>query len=282
MDDVSALIHDAAARAAGYLASADQRPVTPSAADLDALQSLEVPLPPHPTDPSSVIDLLDTIGSPATEVTTGGSYFGFVNGGALPVTMAAHILATAWDQNVALPVMSPIGATVDRVAAQWVIELLDLPAGAVASFCSGASVANLICLIAARDAVLHEHGWDTQALGLIGAPPVDVVIGDETHLSVVKALGAAGLGRDSAKRVATDPFGRMSPAGVAAAVTDRPTIVVTQAGNVNSGYSDPFRQIAEAADGRAWIHVDGAFGLWAAASPARRHLVDGVELADSW
>lgn len=275
-------IRTAAELATAYIAGAAQRSVSPPPEALAALPRFDGPLPEDGIDPSDVLALLDEVGSPATMVSTGGRYFGFVNGGALPAAVAAHVLATAWDQNVALPAMSPVGAMIDAVAARWVTELVDLPEHSVAAFCSGASVANLICIIAARDAVLAAHGWDAQRRGLVGAPPVDIVAGTETHVSVIKALGAVGLGRDSVTWVPTDRYGRIDAGAVAAAISDRPTIVLSQAGNVDTGYSDPFRSIAEACNGRAWLHVDGAFGLWAAASPARSHLVDGVALADSW
>ena len=274
------LILDAARRAGEYLAAVDLD-TAPTRAALDALATFDPVLPTGPRPPADVLAELDTIGSPATMRTTGGRYFGFVNGGTEPAGLAASILNAAWDQNVALPIMSPAAAHLDAIAARWTVELLGLPATATATFCGGASIANLTCVLAARDALLARAGWSVDEHGLGGAPALRVVTSAEIHVSVWKALRAAGIGRSQVEIVPTDSSGRLITAAVP--VMDERTILVVQAGNVNTGHSDPFRDVIPAASAAgAWIHVDGAFGLWSAADPARAHLVDGVDLADSW
>jgi glutamate/tyrosine decarboxylase-like PLP-dependent enzyme len=277
----SDLIFDAARRAVSYLSGRTTRSVFPDAAAIQQLDALDMPLPDGPRPAEAVLEELDRCGSPATVVSTGGRYFGFVTGGTEPAGAAASILAGAWDQNVALPAMSPAAARIDTTAARWVCELLGLPADALAAFCSGASVANLTCIIAARDALLRRHGWDVGTLGMAGAPALRVVAGAEAHVSLLKALRVAGLGTDAIEWVATDEAGRMRPD--ATPNVDELTLVLLQAGNVNTGHSDPFAKlIPRMHQAGAWVHVDGAFGLWAAASPRYRPLVAGVELADSW
>jgi len=220
------------------------------------------------------------VGSAAAVKSTGGRYFGFVNGGTEPVAVAASLLATGWDQNTALPVMSPIASHLDAIACRWVNELLGLPT-ATASFCAGASVANLTCLIAARDALLHRAGWNIDEQGLNGAPPLRIVTSSEVHVSVFKALRAAGFGRNQIEFVPTDECGRLTASEIPE--LDSTTLLILQAGNVNTGHSDPFAEVIPAArEAGAWTHIDGAFGLWAAAAPERRQHVAGYELADSW
>ena len=228
-----------------------------------------------------MLALLDEIGSPATVDVTHGRYFGFVVGGTDPAAGAATVLASAWDQNVGTPVMSPVGTHLDALAARWVCELLGLPAQASASFCAGATVANLTCVIAARDALLHRAGWDIRRQGLTQAPALRVVTGAEVHVSALKALQMAGIGTDAVTFVPTDEAGRIR--ADAFPDVDERTMVLLQAGNVNTGHSDPFAElIPRARAAGAWVHVDGAFGLWAAASERRRALVAGAEHADSW
>ena len=232
-----------------------------------------------------MLERLDRLGSPATMASNGGRYFGFVTGGTDPAAQAAAILAGAWDQNAALPVMSPVAAHLDGLAAAWACDLLGMPPGAVATFCGGATVANLTGILAGRDALLARLGWDVDRQGLAGAPPLRVVTGAEAHSSVHKALRMAGIGRDAVTFVPTDDCGRVDAAafGAGDVVVDERTLVILQAGNVNTGHSDPFAEVVGPAHAAgAWAHVDGAFGLWAAAAPARRHLVAGVETADSW
>ncbi len=256
-------------------------PVAPSAAKIEALAELGGDLPDLGTDGAQALDLLAEIAAPATVRTNGPRYFGFVTGGAHPVAMGAAAISSAWDQNGALPAMSPAAAALDEAATRWVIDALHLPTSATGVFCGGASEANLIGLIAARDGVLDRVGWDVPGQGLTGAPPVTVVTSEEAHVSVTKAVALAGLGRDRIVAVPTDHQGRLDPSGMPS--VDGPTIVILQAGNVNTGHSDPFGPVIPAArDAGAWVHVDGAFGLWAAAAPERRNLVAGVDGADSW
>ena len=213
--------------------------------------------------------------------TTGGRYFGFVNGGALPASVAAAVMVAAWDQNAALRVMSPAAAALEDVALGWVRGVLRLPDGCGGALVTGATMANLTGLAAARHALLERKGWDVESEGLFGAPPLNVVVGDEVHVSLLKALGLLGLGRARMHRVAADGQGRLR--ADALPVLDDRTIVCIQAGNVNSGAFDPAAEVCRRAhDAGAWVHVDGAFGLWAAASPRYAHLVDGFQAADSW
>lgn len=281
MDD--AVVRQGHQHALEYLASSGS--IAPSAAAIEALDELTGAFPDQPLPAVETVELLGSIGSPATVRSNGPRYFGFVTGGAQPVAMAAAAIASAWDQNGALPVMSPAASALDETAARWMIDALALPSRATGVFCGGASEANLIGLIAARDAVLHTAGWDVPGQGLAGAPAITVVTGAEVHVSATKAVALAGLGRDRIELVPTDDQGSLDPSGLASALAaiDGPTILILQAGNVNTGHSDPFAEvmpIAKAAG--AWVHVDGAFGLWAGASPSRRQLVDGVDGADSW
>ena len=276
-----ALLEDAAGRAQAYLAGLAGRRVAPPPEAVAALDRLDFPLPASGRDPAEVLALLDEAGSPATVATAGPRYFGFVNGGTLPMATAAAWLTAAWDQNTALAVMSPAAARLDDIALRWVAEALGLPAGLGGAFVTGATMANVTCLAAARDAVLARHGWDSGAQGLFGAPPVTVVAGAEAHTTVRKALGLVGLGRDRVLTLPADDQGRIIPGGLPALAG--PAIVCLQAGNVNSGASDPFHPLIDwARDHGAWVHVDGAFGLWAAASPGTAAQVDGVAGADSW
>ena len=275
------LFGDGAERAADYLASVSERPVTPSIDAVNALDQLRQPLPDEPMGAADTLGLLDRVGSPATVASNGPRYFGFVTGGSQPVALAASMLATAWDQNAALPVMSPTVGAIDAIAADWVVSALGLPSEATATFCGGASVANLIAMITARDEVLRRGGWDVPADGLVGAPPITVVAGEETHASMTKAVALAGLGRNRMVLVPTDDQGRLRVDAMPQ--LNDPTIVALQAGNVNTGHSDPLAEVtAMARSVGAWVHVDGAFGLWAAAAPGRRWQVAGLEQADSW
>lgn len=282
------LLRDAAARAGRYLAGLDTRPVFPDAAALAGLAGFDEPLPDGPGDPSSTLDLLDRAGSPATVATAGPRYFGFVTGGSLPATVAASWLAVAWDQCAGLRPLSPIGVKLEEVARGWLVDLLDLPAEASVGFTTGATAANFTCLAAARHAALERRGWNVETQGLFGAPEIRVVVGDEVHASLLKALGMLGLGRERVERVPVDEQGRMR--ADALPELDASTIVCIQAGNVNTGAFDPAEEICAAArevgeaagDAGAWVHVDGAFGLWALASPELRDLAAGVPEADSW
>ena len=277
-----AIVTEAARRAGSYLAAAGHRPVFPTPDAIAALDAFRRPLQEHSIDPREVLEELDAFGSPATVTSTQGRYFGFVTGGTLPAAQGASILAGAWDNNTAMAAMSPAAVVLDQVAGQWIVDALGLPSAAVASFCAGATVANLTGIITARDAVLARAGWDVGERGLAGAPPVRIIVGEEVHASVLKALRLAGFGAAQIEYVPTDHTGAIN-ADAFPTDTDELTIAVLQAGNVNTGASDPFDKIIPGVRERGgWVHVDGAFGLWAAASPQLRHLVAGVEHADSW
>jgi glutamate/tyrosine decarboxylase-like PLP-dependent enzyme len=279
MNDSIATLADAAARAARYLETLPERPVGPAASAL--LGQLGGPLPEQPGDPLDIVRLLDECASPGTVASAGPRYFGFVTGGTLPAALGAAVLATAWDQNAALEVMSPAAAALEESAARWIVSLLSLPPQCAVGFTTGATMANLAALAAARHAVLERAGWNVEEQGLAGAPSVSVVVGDEVHVSVLKALSLLGFGRARLLRVPVDGQGRMRADHLPA--LDGPAILCAQAGNVNTGACDPLRAICERAHASgAWVHVDGAFGLWALASPAHAPLADGAELADSW
>src|SRR5215475_6986292 len=275
------LLADFLDHALRYVDSLDSRQVAPSGAAVGRLALLDEPLPEHPTDPCAVLRMLDEIGSPATVASAGGRYFGFVTGGALPAALAANLLAGVWDQNAGYRVQSPVAARVEDVCLKWLREVLGLPAGTGGGFVTGATMANFAALAAARRAVSLKAGWNVEEDGLIGAPTIRVVVGDEVHASVLKALSLLGLGRARVERVSVDGQGRMR--ADALPNLSGATIVCIQAGNVNTGAFDPAREVCAAAhDAGAWVHVDGAFGLWAAASPRLAHLTAGIADADSW
>ncbi len=275
------LLHRTADIASHYLETLDERGVAPTPDAVARLSELDQPLTLQPEDPTTVLEMLDRIGSPATMAMAGRRFFGFVIGGSLPAALAANWLAGAWDQNPGLFVASPIGTVLEEISLGWLLDVLKLPAESGGAFVTGATVANFTALAAARHAVLERAGWDVEADGLFGAPPITVVVGDEVHPSLIKALGMLGLGRSRVIRVPVDGQGRMRVAQIPR--LSGPSIVCMQAGNVNTGAFDPAAEIcARAHDAGAWAHVDGAFGLWAAASTAHAHLVRGVENADSW
>ena len=275
------LLTATAERAIRYLESLEDRGVAPTPEALAALARFDEPLPDGPTEPEQVLALLDEVGSPATIAMAGRRYFGFVIGGALPAALAANWLASAWDQNSGLFEITPMTATIERVALDWLVDVLRLPPGTGGGFVTGATVANFTALAAARHAVLERVGWDVEADGLFGAPPITVVVSAEAHPTLFKSLGMLGLGRSRVVRVPTDDQGRML-AGAMPRLFG-PTIVCTQAGNINTGAFDPIGEIsAVAQQAGAWVHVDGAFGLWAAASPRLAPRVAGMEDADSW
>ena len=275
-------ILDAAARAArAYLETLDGRAVRPDAGAVEALSQLDEPLPERTSDPAETLALLDRVVSPATMAMAGPRFFGFVIGGSLPVALAANWLAGAWDQNAALYEVTPGASRLEEVAARWLIELFDLPPATGVGFVTGATVANFTALAAARHAVLAKAGWNVEADGLFGAPPITVVTGEEAHPTLLKSLGMLGLGRSRVVRVSVDGQGRMR--AEALPKLNGPTILCLQAGNVNTGAFDPFEPLIEAAHAAgAWVHVDGAFGLWAKAAPPLRRLTRGLERADSW
>jgi glutamate/tyrosine decarboxylase-like PLP-dependent enzyme len=257
------------------------RRLYPSSEAMERLQELDRPLQDESIDPHEVLETLDALGSPATVASPSGRYFGFVIGGTLPVARAANVLAGAWDQNAAIYASSPVGSVLEEVCRKWLLSIFGLPRDAGVGFVSGATMGSFSGLAAARHALLREAGWDVESRGLFGAPPIAVVVGEQAHASIFKGLSMLGMGRDRVVRVPADDQGRMR----AELLPDisGPTIVCVGAGNVNSGAFDPIKEIcAVAKSSGAWVHVDGAFGLWAAASPERAHLVAGIEEADSW
>ncbi|MFQ5994836.1 MAG: pyridoxal phosphate-dependent decarboxylase family protein [Acidiferrobacterales bacterium] len=275
------LLNSAAERATRYLEELDKRRVAPSADAMANLAKLDLTLPDRGLEPETVLDLLDEVGSPATIANAGGRYFGFVTGGALPATLGANWLAGAWDQNAFSVTSSPVAAAIEAVALRWLLNVLRLPTDSAGAFVTGATMANFTGLAAARHAVLKRAGWDVEADGLFGAPAITVVVGAEAHTSLFKALGLLGLGRDRVVTMPTDGQGRMRADRLPEA--DGPMIVCVQAGNVNSGAFDPVAKVCERVkEHNAWVHVDGAFGLWAAVAPERSHFTEGVDTADSW
>ena len=282
MANEDADLRAAAEMALDYATRVDERPrVVPGPADLAGLDAFREPLPELGAGVGPTLRLLHDAGSPGTVASTGSRYFGFVTGGAHPAALGASWLASAWDQNAALPVMSPVADVLHDVVETWLVELLGLPAGTCAAFVTGATVANATCLAAARDTLLDRQGWDAQADGLFGAPPLQVVVGERAHSTLMKALGLVGLGRSRLVVVPSDAQGRMRPDRLPD--VSGPVLVCAQAGEVNTGGFDPFGAIADWVEERSgWLHVDGAFGLWALADPSRRHLTSGLERADSW
>ncbi|MCU1381772.1 MAG: aspartate aminotransferase family protein [Acidobacteria bacterium] len=281
---------DALARALdlarGYIASRAARPVRATATLGELRHALAGPLPEHPIDPTAVIDALARAVDPGLVTTTGPRYFGFVIGGALPATVAAEWLTAVWDQAATLYVMSPAAAVVEEIAGAWLIDLFGLPPHSSFGFVTGCHMANFTALCAARHELLRRAGWDVEADGLQGAPRLRVLVGAEVHVSVVAALRMLGIGSNQIVRVAADDQGRMRPDALAAALdagaAETPTIICAQAGNVNSGAFDPLDAIADLAGGhQAWLHVDGAFGLWAAVSSTLTHHVRGLARVDS-
>ena len=275
------LLSATARLAAEYLDGLDARPVAPPPSAVARVRELEQPLGDDGTDPMAVLQRLHEIGSPAPVASAGPRYFGFVTGGCLPAALAANWLAGAWDQNAAFTVMSPAAAALEAVAIRWMIDVLQLPSECGAALVTGATMANLTGLAAARHALLDRVGWNVEANGLFGAPQITVVVGDEVHVSLLKALSVLGLGVKRVVRVPADEQGRIRADRLPP--LDPLTICCIQAGNVNSGAFDPASDvIAAARDAGAWVHVDAAFGLWAAAAPGRAHLLDGFADADSW
>ena len=288
MPNTADLLRSTAALAIDYLDGVGDRPVgRPVAADRlrDALG--RGPLPAAGEDPAEVVASLASAVEPGLVASAGPRYFGFVVGGSLPAALAADWLTSAWDQNAFSYAASPAGSVVEETAGRWVRELLGLPSASSTGFTTGATVANVVGLAAARHAVLARVGWDVEERGLIGAPPIRVLAGDEVHASALEALRVVGLGTgtEALERVPVDGQGAMRADEAVRMLrgTEGPAIVLAQAGNVNTGACDPLGEVIEAAHGvGAWVHVDGAFGMWAAASPRYQHLVAGLEGADSW
>jgi glutamate/tyrosine decarboxylase-like PLP-dependent enzyme len=286
MSEQRDLLTRTAALAADFLDRLPDRPVWPPV-DLAALRdALGGPIPERGEDAEAVIETLAGSSEPGIVGSAGPRYFGFVVGGGVPAALAADWLTSSWDQNAGLYALSPAGSVVEEVAAGWLIELFGLPAGSSVGFVTGATMANFTAIAAARHRVLDSAGWNVEEEGLTGAPPISIVTGDEAHVTIFVSLQMLGLGRGRVHRVAADGQGRMRPDALreTLAQLDGPTIVCAQAGNVNTGAFDPLPEIAAAVRERenAWLHVDGAFGLWAAAAPGLRDRIEGLGLADSW
>jgi glutamate/tyrosine decarboxylase-like PLP-dependent enzyme len=274
----------AAAHASAYLATIGDRLVRASLTSDQLRERLGGPLPDHSDDPINVLDAIADAGRTGTVASQGPRYFGFVTGGSVPAAIAADWLVSAWDQNAQIFVMSPLAAVVEEIAAGWLKDLFGLPEAWSVGFVTGAQMANVTALLTARHHLLRQAGWDVENQGLFGAPPIDVVINDEAHRTISSALRMIGLGAERARRVETDGQGRMRPDLLAQALRDGqgPCLVCAQIGNVNTGAADPIDEIASIARERgAWLHVDAAFGLWAATSDSRRSLVAGIERVDS-
>jgi len=275
------LLTDVATRAQRYVDDVGERRVSPAESDLSWLTEFHEPFPEAPCDSRDILAKLDQIGSPATVATTGGRYFGFVNGAILPAALAANWLAGAWNQNAALRVMSPIAAELEDVVLGWVCEALKLPADCAGGLVTCATMANFTALATARQTLLARTGWNVTEQGMFGAPPIDVIVGAEVHASMLKALSLAGFGTKRLTVVEADDQGRMLADKLPK--LSKNSIVCVQAGNVNSGAFDPAEAICTAArEQGAWVHVDGAFGLWARISPKFDNLTKGFEKADSW
>jgi glutamate/tyrosine decarboxylase-like PLP-dependent enzyme len=274
------ILKSAAERGMHFIETLPDRSVAPQPDALAALDQLDIPLPEDGIPAEEMLELLDRVGSPATIGTTGGRFFGFVIGATLPATLAANWLAGAWDQNAGLWAGSPIGSQLEVVSLRWLRELLGLDERWGGAFVTGATMANFTCLAAGRSALLRNVGWDVERDGLFGAPEITVVIGDEAHPTLTKSLGLLGMGRERLERVPVDDQGRIRPECLPR--LEGPALICLQAGNINTGSFDPIRQICEHVPPEStWIHVDAAFGFWAAASPSRSHLMEGIPLVDS-
>jgi len=275
------LLTFASERAINYLESLQTRRVSPSEDAVKQLATLRHALPNEGTNPAEVLKTLDAVCSPATMGMAGPRFFGFVIGGALPVTVAANWLATSWDQNTGYFAPTPATSTLEAVSLQWLLDILSLPKTCGAGFVTGATMANFTCLASARHHVLANEGWDLNEQGFNGAPTIQVLVGGEIHPTAQKALRLLGFGNKQLVVVPADSQGRMRLDKLPA--LESPCIVITQAGNVNTGACDAIGEISDIAHAKgAWVHVDGAFGLWARAVLERRHLVDGIDKADSW
>ena len=285
MDPVKDLFGLTADYAAEFLDSLDERPVGTRTSVEELRAALGGPLPESGTEDGRVIADLIAAAEPGVTAITSGRYFGFVIGGALPSALAADWLTSTWDQNAGLYVIGPSAAVVEEVALEWLRELLGLPDGVSAAFVTGSQMGHFTALAAARQHVLEQVGWDLLNDGLHGAPRIRVLVGEHRHVTIDRALRYLGVGTRQLALLATDDQGRLRPEALRAALAAEsgPTIVCAQAGDVNSGCFDPLDAIADAVEGSgAWLHVDGAFGMWANTSPRFRHLTVGVERADSW
>jgi glutamate/tyrosine decarboxylase-like PLP-dependent enzyme len=284
-DPTDTLLTRAHERTRSFLDSLPARSVHAAASFESLAAALSAPLPDGPQDPVAALDEVASLLEPGLVASAGPRYFGFVTGGAMPAALAADWLVAAWDQNASLHAMSPAMSALEASTARWLLQALDLPAESSVGFVTGAHLANVTALAAARHEVLRRVQWDVEALGLQGAPVLTVIAGEEAHSSISAACRLLGIGSRTILRVATDDQGRMRPDALewALSATSGPTIVCAQAGNVNTGAIDPLREIVDLTHERdAWLHVDGAFGLWAAASPTYGGLLSGAGEADSW
>ena len=280
-ESLPALLDKAHQFASNYIEHLEDRPVFPAESSLHALDSLDEPFPEKSTDPTSVLTTLQQIGTPGTVNQTAGRYFGFVNGGALPIGLAARWLGDVWDQNTAHYVMSPVSARLEEICERWIVSLLDFPAETAVGFVSGTTIANMSGLCAGRNELLRRKGWDVAKQGLYGAPRIRIIAGADAHAAVHKSISMLGLGSDSVEIVESDDQGRMRADKMPR--LDEAALIVAQVGNVNSGAIDPVGEICERAHASgSWVHVDGAFGLWARVLPSMREMCDGIEKADSW
>ena len=281
MSETYDLLARTARLAADYVESLGERPVFPDVTPEQLCDALGGRLPDDPVEPQRVIDELVAAAEPGVVALGSGRYFGFVIGGALPAALAADWLTSTWDQNAGLYVGGPSASVVEQVTRGWLVDLLGLPPESSVGFVTGTQMAHVTGLAAARFHVLDAVGWDVGTKGLTGAPRVTVLAGEKRHVTVDRALRLLGLGAPTV--VASDSEGRLVPQALRGALGDGPTIVCAQAGEVNTGAFDPLPEIADASEAAgAWLHVDGAFGIWAAVSPRLRHLVAGLERADSW
>ena len=285
MSDERELLRRTAEIAADYLESLDERPVFPGARMEELAAALGGPLPDGPSDPLEVVEAMARAVEPGVVATAGPRYFGYVTGGALPATVAADWLTTTWDQAAAFGVLGLTASVVEEITGDWLKELFGLPTHTSFAITTGCQMAHVTALAAARHEVLSARGWDVREKGLVGSPPIRVVVGQFRHATVDRALRLLGVGNEQIDVVAADSAARMRPDALREALADgdAPTIVCAQSGEVNTGSYDPLPEIVEIVrETDAWLHVDGAFGLWVAASPTRRHLVEGVDAADSW
>jgi glutamate/tyrosine decarboxylase-like PLP-dependent enzyme len=275
------LFEQARSYAYDYMNDVFDRNVFPSEVAIKNLNIFDETLPETPSHPEEILHLLHKYGSPATVSQIGGRYFGFVNGSSIPISLAAKWLSDVWDQNAALYNISPLVSQLESTCEKWLIDLFSLPAETVAGFVSGTSMAIMCGLAAGRNELLKRLGWDVNSDGLFGAPNLRVVISEQAHASAYKALALLGLGKERVTRAPVDAQGRV----IASCMPrlDDHTLVIIQAGNVNSGAFDPIDEICDQArQVNAWVHIDGAFGLWAAGSPKKQYLTQGLEKADSW
>ncbi|QES58509.1 aspartate aminotransferase family protein [Streptomyces venezuelae] len=284
MDEREAALRQAHGHAVRWLASLSDRPVPARASVDEIVRALGAELPDAPSAPADVVDLLATACDPGLTAFPSGRFYGFVVGGTEPAALATDWLVSAWDQNCVMRAVSPAYTAVEEIAGAWLLDLLGLPPDSAVGFATGATMANFTCLAAGRDALLRRAGWNVAHDGLAGGPPVRVVAGRDRHMAIDLALRYLGLGRP--ELVAADDQGRMDPEALRRTLGAHgpgPTLVILQAGDIHSGAFDPFDETVRAArEADAWVHVDGAFGLWAAASPAHAHLTDGCAQADSW